>query len=236
MKHVFQRKPLFIIVLFCAVAGILGILTAPASASVKCWEISPVCPSTGDVISISGKAAGNEIIEISILHEEMVPVSGNNYKYQINKLKVPKSISGGENLFTVNATGEDGAVVRDMNVRVKKFKWISRHVDARNGNATISQSNVPSWMSYFVKIDGEVASKKEGSEKNKEKNNSNKGQVKLTFETSYEAAQANPDGNFCFKYDTDSLPAGDYIINIGGIEKKLTLNPEKEKGSKHKNR
>jgi len=213
-------------ILFCAAAGIL---IAPASAAVTDWELSPACPSAGDIITISGKAANNEIIEVSILHEELVPVSGKNYIYQINRLKIP---SGEDNSFKVTARGENGTVVKDMNVRVKKFKWFTRHTNAINGNATISQSNVPSWMSYFVKIDGDVVFKKEESSKNNFKTSSDSGQVKLIFETSCEAEKADSKGNFTFTYDTDSLPAGKYTITIGDIEKEFALNPAKETNEK----
>jgi hypothetical protein len=231
LRYAFQRETLFMVILFCAAAGILIV---PASADVSNWELSPSCPSTGDKITISGEASNNEIIEVTILHEEMVPVSGKNYKYQINKLEIPKPVSGGENSFKVNATGEDGVKVRDMNVRVKKFKWFTRHSDALEGNASVSQSNIPYWMSYSVKIDGDIVTKKEASEKNRCKSNSNNGQVKLTFETYYEAAKADEKGNFKFSYDTDSLPAGDYIITVGSLEKEFTLNPEKEKKPEEK--
>lgn len=226
LRYSFQRKFLFMIILFCAAAGIL---MNPVSANVKEWQLSPASPSIGDKVTISGTAEKNDIIDVSILHEEMVPVSGKNYIYQINKLTIPESVYGNKNFFEVSATGENGIVVKDMHIRVKKFKWISRHTNAKDGTATISQSNVPSWMSYFVKIDGEVVSKKEASEKNKDKSNSNNGQVKLTFETSYEAAKADLKGNFICSYDTDSLPAGDYTITVGGITKEFTLNPEKGK-------
>lgn len=231
MKSEFQRKTLFMIILFCAVAGIL---IAPASASVTSWELSPASPSVGDVITISGKASSNEVIEVNISHNEIVPVSGNNYEYQINKLKIPKTISGGENVFTVNATGEKGVKVKDVNVRVKKFKWFTLHSNAVEGNASISESNIPSWMNYFVKIDGDIVANKETSGNNKYKTKSNSGQVKLTFETSYDAAKADSKGNFSFKYDTESLPAGNYTISVGVIEKEFTLSPEKEKGQKMK--
>ncbi|MDQ1276935.1 MAG: hypothetical protein QG610_2514, partial [Euryarchaeota archaeon] len=102
------------VILFCAA---VGILIAPASADVTSWELSPASPSIGDVITISGKASNNEIIEVSILHEEMIPVSGNSYEYQIKKLKIPKSVRGGENVFTVSAVGGDGVAVEDINVR-----------------------------------------------------------------------------------------------------------------------
>lgn len=233
LRYMFKGKPFYMVILFCAA---LGILIAPASADVTGWELSPASPSVGDVITISGKASNNEIIEVAILHEEMVPASGNSYKYQINKLRVPKAVRGGENVFTVSAVGEDGIVVEDINVRVKKIKWFTKSSTAIDGNASVTQSNIPSWLSYFVKIDGSIVDLRETSTKNKYKNNSNNEQVKLTFKTSYEAAKANSKGNFCFKYDTDSLPAGNYKINVGSIEKEFTLNPEKEKVSKLKNR
>ncbi|WP_440947734.1 hypothetical protein ACSAZL_05640 [Methanosarcina sp. T3] len=222
MRYEFKRKPLFMIILFCAAAGVL---IAPASAAVTDWELSPACPSAGDVIRISGEAADNEIIEVSILHEEMVPVSGKKYTYQINKLTIP---SGEDNSFKVTATGENDIEVKDMNVRVKKFKWFTRHADALDGTVTVSQSNVPSWMSYFVKIDGDVVFKKEESSKNNFKVNSDNGQVKLVFKTSYEAEKADSNGDFTFTYDTNSLPEGNYTINIGDIEKEFTLNTAKE--------
>ena len=101
---------------------------APASADVTSWELSPDSPSVGDVIKISGEATSKEIIEVSILHEELVQVSRNSYVYQINKLKVPRSIHGGKSYFSVTAMGKDSDVeVNDINVRVKKGKWFSRH-------------------------------------------------------------------------------------------------------------
>ena len=215
LKYAFQRNTLFMIILFCATAGIL-VVPASASADITSWELSTDCPSVGDVIKISGEAAPKEIIEVSILHEELVPVSKGSYTYRMDELTIPKPVSGGENSFKVNVTGEDGIVVKDMNIRVKKVKWISIHVDATDGNATISQTNVPSWMNYLVKIDGEVYGNPEGN-------------VKLVFESEYEAAKADKKGNFKFNYNTDSLPAGDYTITIGGIEQEFTLNPAEEK-------
>lgn len=227
MTYAFQRKNLFMIILFCAAAGIL---ITPASADVKYWELSPTDPSVGDIITISGQAPNNEIIEVSILHEEIVPVSGNNYKYQINKLTIPKSKFSNENFFEVNATGEDGVTVKDMNVRVKKVKWFTRHFNAIDGNVSASQSKVPSWMSYSVKIDGDVSVKEKPE--NKCKNDPSNGQVKLTFNTSYEAAKADSKGNFICSYDTDSLPAGNYTITIGDTSEEFTLNPAKDKQRK----
>ena len=217
LKDTFQKKTLFTIILFCATAGILIV---PASADVTSWDLSTDSPSVGDVIKISGEATPKDIIEVSILHEELVPVSKGSYTYRMDELTIPKPVSGGENSFKVNVAGEDGIVVKDMNIGVKKFKnWISRNVKAIDGNATISQSNVPSWMSYVVKINGEVYGNPEGN-------------VKLVFESEYEAAKADKKGNFKFSYNTDSLPAGDYIIVIGDDEREFTLNPAEEKDLK----
>ncbi|KKG10286.1 hypothetical protein [Methanosarcina sp. 2.H.A.1B.4] len=199
MKYAFQRKNLIMIILFCATAGIL---IAPASADITSWSLSSENPSVGDIIKISGEAGSKEIIEVSILHEELVPVSGKNYIYQINNLKIPPAVRGGKSFFSVNASGENDCIeVKDINVRVKKGKWFSRHADASEGVAEISQSKVPSWMNYFVKIDGNV------------KGNP-KGNVSLVFESRYEAAKADKKGNFKFSYDTKSLPSGNYTITI----------------------
>ncbi|KKH92333.1 hypothetical protein EO95_02785 [Methanosarcina sp. 1.H.T.1A.1] len=219
MKYAFQRKTLFMIILFCATAGIL---IAPASADVKYWSISPENPSVGDIIKISGEAESKEIIEVSILHEEIVPVSGTGYVYQINSLKIPPAVRGGKSFFSVTASGEDDSVkVKDINVRVKKGRWFSRHADASDDFAGISQSNVPSWMNYLVKIDGNVLEKSEGN-------------VILAFESRYEAAKADKKGNFKFSYDTKSLPSGDYTITIGDEKKKFDLSPAEESVGKKK--
>ncbi|MDQ1275294.1 MAG: hypothetical protein QG610_867, partial [Euryarchaeota archaeon] len=116
------------------------------------------------------------------------------------------------------------------------LKWFTKSSTASDGSASVTQSNIPSWMSYFVKIDGNIADIKEASTKNKYKDKSNNEQIKLTFETSYDAAKTDSKGNFKCKYDTNSLPAGKYTITVGGIEKELTLNPEKEKKGKVKGR
>lgn len=221
LKYSFQRKFLFLLILFCAAAGIL---IAPASADVTGWKLSPEDPIVGDVIKISGEAEPKEIIEVSILHEEIVPVSGTSYVYQINDLKVPTSVHGGKSTFSATASGEDDDVeVDDINVRVKKGRWFTRHADANLGVASISQSNVPSWMNYFVKVDGEVSKDSEGN-------------VTLVFESKYDAAKADKKGNFKFSYDTDSLPAGIYTISIGDISQEFTLSPAKEKGPEEKRR
>jgi hypothetical protein len=207
------------IILFCATAGIL---IAPASADITSWSISPENPSVGDIIKISGEAKSKEIIEVSILHEEIVSFSGTGYVYQINSLKIPPAVHGGKSFFSVTASGEDDSVkVKDINVRVKKGRWFSRHADASEGVAEISQSNVPSWMNYLVKIDGNVLE-------------NSKGNVILALESRYEAAKADKKGNFKCSYDTKSLPSGDYTITIGDEKKKFYLSPAEESVGKKK--
>jgi hypothetical protein len=219
LRYAFQRKTLFVIILFCAVAGTL---IAPASADVTSWSISPESPRVGDVIKISGEAASKETIEVFILHEEIIPISGTSYIYQINRLKIPKPVHGGKSFFSINASGEDdGVEVEDINVRVKKGRWFSRHADSSDGFAKIVKSNVPSWMNYLVKIDGNVLENSEGN-------------VSLVFESRYEAAKADKKGNFKFSYDTKSLPPGYYTITIGDSKEEFYLSPAEDSAGKKK--
>ena len=61
LRYEFQRKSLFIVMLFCAAAGILIL---PASADVTHWELSPACPCVGDEITISGEASDKHTLTL----------------------------------------------------------------------------------------------------------------------------------------------------------------------------
>jgi len=191
----------------CLLSAILlfCLLISPAAAAVE-WEISPSSPTVGDTLIITGKGASpDETLTATISFEKELPVSGGKYEYSLKKIKIPE---GDDNLFTVTAGG-----VKDLNVRVKKIIWITLQSKASDGVATISQRNVPP-LTYKIQIDGNAEKKKSC--------------VNLNV-TASQTLKADSKGKFKYNYDTSSMPAGEFKITIGGVEKTIELKPDTKK-------
>jgi len=64
-----------------------------------------------------------------------VQVLDGRYEYLLEDIIIPAGVG---NSFIVQATGAD-----DLNVRAKMLLWITKTAEAKDGTATVSQTNVP---------------------------------------------------------------------------------------------
>ena len=113
-------------------------------------------------------------------------------------MKIP---AGFNNRFTVQAIGVD-----DLNVRVKMIIWITITGKAKDGDATVSQAGVPPGT-YKIRLDGK----------------SNASDVKLRI-TGFQRVKVDS-GSFSYKYDTKSIPSGNFEVKVGDVTKQVTLQP-----------
>lgn len=181
------------------------LLTSPlASADVATeWEVAPSSPYVGNTLVITGTSAPDQTLDAQVSFEKSVAVSGGEYEYVINEVKIP---SADNNRFTVRAEG-----VKDLNVRVLLFT-LSK--DATDGVAEISQSHVPP-LTYKVRMDGDALD----------------GQSRVTLRiTAAQTIDTDSQGNLRFEYDTDGMPAGEYDITIDGVTKTVTLKAKSSSG------
>ncbi|MCQ1535080.1 hypothetical protein FTO70_05130 [Methanosarcina sp. KYL-1] len=181
--------------LFLALMIVSPALAVPAAE----WEVSPSSPYVGDTLVITGTTDPNVGLRADVSFEKTASVSDGAYSYRLAEVKIP---SGEENCFTVEAEP-----VQSLQVAVKKLIWITLNGNVNEGVGTVSHSNVPP-LTYEVKIYGNA---QEGESS-----------VNLTI-TASQTITADSEGNFRYEYDTDSMPAGDYEISIGGDSKTITL-------------
>ncbi|WP_269851896.1 hypothetical protein [Methanosarcina horonobensis] len=84
--------------------------------------------------------------------------------------------------------------------------WISRTAKAEGGIARVSQSAVPPGT-YRIRIDGKSSAP----------------EVKLKI-TGLQQVKVDS-GNFSYKYNTKSIPAGNFEIKVEDVTKQVTLHP-----------
>ncbi|AKB23639.1 hypothetical protein MSMTP_0170 [Methanosarcina sp. MTP4] len=190
----------------CLSVLLLALLLASPLASADAvteWEIAPSSPYVGNTLVITGTSAPDQTLNADVSFERSVGVSGGEYEYVINEVKIP---SADNNRFTVRAEG-----VKDLNVRAL-FVTLSK--DATDGVAEISQSHVPP-LTYKVKMDGDALD----------------GQSRVNLRiTAAQTIDTDSEGNLRFEYDTDGLPAGEYDISIEGVTKTITLKAKSSSG------
>ncbi|MCO5383137.1 MAG: hypothetical protein NHB15_14565 [Methanosarcina barkeri] len=78
------------------------LVISPAAASVNNWEFSPQEPVSGDTLRIKGSASPEEKIDVFVTFEKTVPVSGGEFEYVLEDVKIPRGLN---NLFKVEARG-----------------------------------------------------------------------------------------------------------------------------------
>lgn len=172
---------------------------SPVAASVSSWDFSPHNPVSGDTINLKGSASPGDKVDIYVNFEKTVPVSEGKYEYVLENVKIPEGLS---NLFKVEATG-----AKNLNVRVKMLLWLTKSSDASGNTATVSQPNVPPGT-YTIRIDGDAG---EGVS-----------EVNLKI-TAFQKIEADSDGNFSYSYNTQSIPPGNFEIEVGGIAKEINI-------------
>ena len=200
-----KMKKLVFIITSLLILTLLSI--SPAVASVSDWEFSPQKPVSGDTLIIKGSASPGEEIDAFVTFEKTVPVSGGEFEYILEDVKIPEGLN---NIFKVEASG-----VENLNVRVKMVIWVTKSSEASGDTAIVSQSSVPPGT-YRIKIDGDA---REGVSK-----------VKLKI-TAFQGIEADSSGKFSYSYNTKAIPSGDFEIKVGGITKTVNIKSEENSGS-----
>jgi hypothetical protein len=177
------------------------LLSTAASAAVE-WNISPSTPTVGDTLVIKGTGLPGASIKTDVSFEKAVAVSRGKYRYLLENVKIPAS---NNNCFTVRANG-----VQNLHVGMKDIVWITKTAGASGGVATISQANIRS-STYSVLISGDAL----------------KGKSSVNLKTTASQIQkTDSKGNFEYRYDTSTMPAGKYTIIIGSSVKTIELRPK----------
>lgn len=198
--HLHKRRREHAFMIFSLSVLVLAILTViPAAAAVNNWELSPEKPILGDTLHIKGSASPEEEVEVQVTFEKAVPVSGGEYEYILEDVKIPE---GFNNRFTVQASE-----AKNLNVRVKMLIWVTKSSEASGNTATVTQSSVPPGT-YRIKMDGDAES----------------GTSTVDLEiTAVQRIKADSDGDFSYSYNTKAVPPGDFEVSVGGKTKKVTL-------------
>ncbi|MDG6243365.1 MAG: hypothetical protein QCH31_03075 [Methanolobus sp.] len=171
-------------------------------ASVDDWEIHPPSPCPGDILDIVGRTDPGENIGMRVSFSISIPVVDNEYSHVFDNIKIP----GGSNSFFVRSQK-----VKDLNFIVRMFVDFKRSFEADNGIAEFFEKNVPAG-NYEIVVQGTA---QEG-----EKN------VKADF-IATQTIKADNEGKFTHRYDTCSLPEGEFTVKIGDKEKKIDLKSSK---------
>ncbi|MCK5722060.1 MAG: PGF-pre-PGF domain-containing protein [Gammaproteobacteria bacterium] len=191
--------------LFCFFL-IATVLLPPANAAVSELFVTPENPVVGDTITISGTASPSESVNVVVSFEKSVSPSDGMYLYRMDGIEVPS----GSNTFTVTARD-----VVDLNVRLKLSLWWTESAVATGGTATVSHSNLEPGI-YDAQIDGIPIA--------------DTSHVTLDI-TAVQDIDADASGNFVFSYTTNSMPIGDFQLNVGGLTKTITLSPKSDESS-----
>ena len=187
--------------LFCFFL-IATVLLPPANAAVSELFVTPENPVVGDTITISGTASPDESVKVVVSFEKTVSPSDGMYLYRMDGIEVPS----GSNTFTVTARD-----VVDLNVRLKLSLWWTESAVATGGTATVSHSNLEPGI-YDAQMDGIPAA--------------STSHVTLDI-TAVQNIDADASGNFVYSYATNSIPIGDFQLNVGGLTRTITLGDPK---------
>lgn len=123
-----------------------SLLVPVVDADVIEVEITPLDPVQGDVVNIFIKAEPIEELSVKISHTMEVNVSDEKYEYGIDNFTLPSSV----NSITGKAFN-----VKNLHLSVKMQIWITKSVEAVDGVATISQSNIKKGT-YDIRIGGDA--------------------------------------------------------------------------------
>ncbi|HII92539.1 MAG TPA: hypothetical protein HA262_10340 [Methanosarcina sp.] len=190
-KNKGSLRLLFLLLIF------LFLIISPGAAASSSWELTPQNPAAGDIIEIKGTGFEGDSAKALVSFEKDVTVQGGEYEYTLEDVVIPSS---SYNSFTVQAEG-----VEDLNVRAKMLLWITKSAEAKDGTATVSQTNVPGGT-YEIRIDGKASSS----------------EVKLKI-TAMQEVEVESDGSLSYLYSTKSIPGGDFEVTIGGVTKQIGL-------------
>jgi hypothetical protein len=176
----------------------LCLIVSPGAAASSSWELVPENPVVGDTIEIKGTGFEGDTVKVLVTFEKEVQVLDGRYEYLLEDIEIP----GFDNSFTVQAIGAN-----DLNVRAKMLLWITKTAEAKDSIVTVSQAGVPPGT-YKIRIDGKASDSK----------------VRLKI-TASQGVEVDSGGSFSYKYDTKSIPAGNFEVKVEGITKQIDLQP-----------
>ncbi|MBA2853118.1 hypothetical protein HNP89_001075 [Methanococcus maripaludis] len=162
--------------------------------------VFPENPEVGDTIILTGKTNPNEEVSCSAWFEINPIISQPYYGTLLYDVSIPEP----PNNFKVTASN-----VQNLDVSIKMGVWVTISDDAdSSGNAVVSKSKVPEGV-YDIKIGGKI------------KDTSEPVTLKVYASTKI---TADENGNFEYRYSTDSIDEGTTIyLNIGGVSKEVTV-------------
>lgn len=178
----------------------LCLIVSPGAAASSSWELVPENPVVGDTIEIKGTGFEGDTVKVLVTFEKEVQVLDGRYEYLLEDIEIP----GFDNSFTVQAIGAN-----DLNVRAKMLLWITKTAEAKDSIVTVSQAGVPPGT-YKIRIDGKASDSK----------------VRLKI-TASQGVEVDSGGSFSYKYDTKSIPAGNFEVKVEGITRQIDLQPAK---------
>src|SRR5512133_2998657 len=187
--------------LFCLLITFLlffGTTVSSANAKVTEWEVSPEIPKSGDMLVISGLAAPEEEVEVSISFEKTVPVYMKKYTYEFENIEFLNF----NNLFTLRAEG-----VENLEVKMKMILSKTESTWAEEGTAIVSYSEV-SPGEYKVRVEGMA---EDGAS-----------DVNLKI-TTIQKLKAGKNGRFNYIYRTESVPSGKLEIILGDSKREIVF-------------
>jgi hypothetical protein len=111
---------------------------------VKEVEITPPKPKPGDPIAIIVRDDRQQRVPIELNYEQTVPVRGDAFEMQMDKINVPWP----KNRLTIEAMN-----IATLNVAAKFLLWINKRVDVVNGSGKYTLTDVPKGT-YTVKLNG----------------------------------------------------------------------------------
>jgi hypothetical protein len=172
----------------------------PTEGIVSSIEVTPQTPVQGDLVTITVKATPNKYVPMTLYFSTNLTITNGNYEILLKGLQVPAS----SNNFKVSASG-----VNDLAVAVYVGVWLTRSSNAMDGQAYISQDNIPGGT-YDVRIFGVAFPS--ASKVNIE--------IVATSNLFIEV-----DGSNTYNYDTALVPAGSLRVEAGDITRIITLLP-----------
>ena len=180
-------------ILFVLLILIIVVVDVVAEAEVGNFVVTPQNPVKGEVVTIYGQAQPDENVTIRISFVKLVHVEDKKYTFFVPKLNIPET----ENRFTVTSEGCDGLKVSVKDYAERYPHWVTLSAEAIGGVAEVSKADIPAVL-YDVLVHGQ----------------SSEESVKLTI-TAEGYEKADDAGDFCYSYETSSLPPGKFIVQAG---------------------
>lgn len=182
---------------------IIAIIVTVSTCSA--FDISSQNLQPGDKITLTGKAAPGEQVNLRSSFAMDLPVKNGKYEYETN-VEIPQK----PNNLAVTARN-----IKDLNLGVKMVIWVTKSFPASGGVASISHSDVPPGR-YDLKMFGSAVDK------------ASKVTVEVDAET---AVKADPAGRYSLVIDTSGIPNGDYRISGAGDSKVVHIGGHAEDSS-----